>query len=116
MRASTLSLVFAAALVSAQNFDYYVSVVIETATNKKCAPFKNTTLTFEQSIEQHNTDGNMDRVVGLYVEGKNQSICLPFKPDGTQPISSNGQDYFGYDSYMLFSPPVQLASILCGLE
>ncbi|KAI0543845.1 hypothetical protein F4679DRAFT_567072 [Xylaria curta] len=114
MRATILSLLVAAGLASAQ--EYLVSVIVESATNKTCAPYKNTTIEFDQSSRYYNTNGNLDRVIGLYIGGQNQSLCIPFNADGSFTIKTNDNYYFGFDNYIHVSPPIKVDYILCGLE
>ncbi|KAI1739860.1 hypothetical protein F4680DRAFT_420325 [Xylaria scruposa] len=114
MRATILSLLFAAGLASAQ--EYRVSVIIESATNKTCAPYKNSTVEFDQLTRYNNTNGNLDHVVGLYINGQNQSLCIPFNADGSFTIKTNDNYYFGFGYSIHVSPPIKIDYILCGLE
>ncbi|KAI0445242.1 hypothetical protein F4803DRAFT_509037 [Xylaria telfairii] len=113
MRATILSLLFAAGLSSAQ--EYTVFVTVESATNKKCAPYKNSTIEFDQSTPYYNTNGNLDRVVGLYI-GEHESLCIPYNADGSQTINTNDNYYFGFGYSIHVSTPVKVDYILCGLE
>ncbi|KAI1199396.1 hypothetical protein F5X97DRAFT_322370 [Nemania serpens] len=113
MRATLLSLLLAAGLSSAQQ--YIVDVIVESATNRTCAPYKNTTITFDQQTPYYNTHGNLDHVVGLYV-GQHQSLCIPFNADGSQTITTNDNYYFGFGFAIHVSRPIKIDHILCGLE
>ncbi|KAI0416553.1 hypothetical protein F5X98DRAFT_343576 [Xylaria grammica] len=113
MRATILSLLFAAGLASAQ--EYRVAVIVESPTNKTCAPYKNSTIEFDQSTPYYNTNGNLDRVVGLYI-GQNESLCIPYNADGSPTIPTNDNYYFGFGDAIHVSPPVKVDYILCGLE
>ncbi|KAH8163912.1 hypothetical protein CIB48_g4355 [Xylaria polymorpha] len=113
MRATILSLLFAAGLASAQQFP--VVVIVESATNKTCAPYKNTTIEFDQSTPYYNTNGNLDRVVGLYI-GQYESLCIPFNADGSFTIKTDDNYYFGFGDAIHVSPPVKVDYIHCGLE
>jgi hypothetical protein len=113
MRATILSLLFAASLSSAQQF--IVDVIVESATGKSCAPYKNTTITFDQLTPYYNTNGDLDHVVGLYI-GEHVSLCIPYNADGSQTIKTNDNYYFGFGYSIHVSPPVKVDYIGCGLE
>ncbi|KAI1366271.1 hypothetical protein F5Y08DRAFT_301712 [Xylaria arbuscula] len=110
----TIASLLAAGLSLAQ--EYPITVIVESATNKTCAPYKNTTIGFDQLTPYYNTNGNLDHVVGLYVDGKNQSLCIPYNNDGSFTIKGNDNYYFGFDSFIHVSPPVKVDYIRCGLE
>ncbi|KAI0191322.1 hypothetical protein F4808DRAFT_444007 [Astrocystis sublimbata] len=114
MRATTLSLLVAAGLVSAQ--DYLVTIVVETATGKSCAPYKNTTLVIDQSTPYYNTNGDLDRVVGLSLEGENESLCIPYNADNSFTFDTSSDYYFGFGSSIHVSTPTKVDYIQCGLE
>ncbi|KAI1812590.1 hypothetical protein GGS20DRAFT_587297 [Poronia punctata] len=108
MRATVLSLIFAASLASAQ--DNNIDVIVESP-GPDGAP-QNTTITFDQYTPYPNTDGNLDQVIGLY-GGK--SVCIPRNEDGSQTI--DGDNYwFGFGTVIHVSPPVKVDYIECGLE
>ncbi|KAI1173469.1 hypothetical protein F4777DRAFT_580941 [Nemania sp. FL0916] len=113
MRATILSLLFAAGLASAQQ--YIVDVIVESATGKSCAPYKNATITFDQSEPYYNTNGDLDHVTGLY-GGQHDSLCIPYNADGSQTIQTRDNYYFGFGYAIHVSPPVKVDYILCGLE
>jgi hypothetical protein len=119
MRAAILSLLLAAGLASAQ--EYLVTVVVETVTNKTCGRLpspktQKTTLTFDQTIPYKNTNGNLDRVVGLSLIGENESLCIPYNSDGSFTISTDETYWFGFGQEIHRSRPIKVDEIRCGQE
>ncbi|KAI0141246.1 hypothetical protein GGR57DRAFT_520575 [Xylariaceae sp. FL1272] len=114
MRATIVSLLCAAGLSLAQ--EYPVTVVVELATKTTCAPFKNSTITFDQSTPHYNTNGDLDRVVGLYIGSENDSLCVPYNADGSQTIDADDGYFFDLGDSIHVSPPVKDDYIQCGLE
>ncbi|KAI1810682.1 hypothetical protein GGS20DRAFT_566368 [Poronia punctata] len=118
MRATTLSLLFAASLALAQDEPPFV-IIVESATGKRCAPYKNTTITFDYYSVYNNTNGDLDQVVGLYAASLTDSICVPYNADGSRTIDDNRgqtQSWFYIDEPLHVSPPVKVDHIICGQE